>query len=242
MTNNLDLEQVAASQAQKEVSFNLATAQLDAAFTANLAVDLATDGSTVLTDSEFQRNIGYTLTHDTQAETLTLPTTSIPRFFFVDNSSGTDIADIIKGSTTVSIVAGGVMSFICDGTTDGLVSVSENLAFPFDLGTFFTGVPGNTEIIMRFIFTRAVDFQDNWLGSLFEATTTATAETIFPINKNGGKVGDITIAIAGTSGVFDTDTPGVTSFAIGDRIEITGPATADVTLADFDVTLFGTRG
>lgn len=242
MSNNLDLDQVVASQTQKEVTINEQAGQLDAAMTEQLAIDLVTDGATTLTDSQFRRNVGFVLTHDDVLDTLTLPATLIPKHFFVNNTAGTDTVNIIKGSTTIPIVAGGTGQFIADSTTNGLVLLSENGALPYDMGTFFTGVPGNSEIILRFVFTRAVDFADNFAGSQFTATTAATASTVFDIDKGGVKVGDITIAISGTTGTFDTTTPGITSFAAGDRLEIHGPASADATLADFDLTLFGTRG
>lgn len=71
------------------------------------------------------------------------------------------------------------------------------------------------------------------------AATAATAETTYTMFKNGGSVGTIVFAAAGTTGVFTVATE--VSFAPGDVFEIRNQATADGTLSDISVTIAFSR-
>lgn len=237
----LDISQVVASQTQKEVTINEATSQLEDAITEVLEFDLTTLGSTVMTDSQFQRNIGFSFIHDTQAETITLPTTVIPRFFFVDNSAGTDDLDVIKGSTTITVVAGGVVSLITDGTTNNLTLVSSSAAMPFDIGGYTIGVPAVDDIFLRYAFTRAVVFPSGLTGSqgviVTAPTTTAFTLDIFQDTTDRG---DISFAAAATTATFTFGTE--ITYAVGEYMTIDVSAVdSGATAADPMITLKGTR-
>ena len=63
----------------------------------------------------------------------------------------------------------------------------------------------------------------------------ATGSSVFNLAKNGTNFGTVTFAASGTTGTFAAAS--ATSFAAGDVLTVTGPATADATLADIALTL-----
>jgi hypothetical protein len=110
----------------------------------------------------------------------------------------------------------------------------------FDVTGFFPGKPTASAVVHRTVFTRAATFADDFAGSLCSAGTSATASTTFTIKKNGSNIGTIVFAAAGTAGVFLTTGAG-TTIVSGDVLEISGPASADATLANIAFNLLGTR-
>lgn len=110
---------------------------------------------------------------------------------------------------------------------------------PYDLATFYPGVPGNSQLLARIKLARAVTFPINLTGSLADARVAATASTTVTLKKNGSSIGTLVWAASGTSGAFTF--AAAVSFAAGDVLTLEGPATADVTLADISITLIGTR-
>lgn len=107
------------------------------------------------------------------------------------------------------------------------------------VGTFFTSAPTASEVVMSYIFADAVDFPDEFLGSLAKAGTAATASTVFDVKKNGTNVGTITFAASGTAGTFAT-TGTTVAFAAGDVLAVVAPASPDATLAGVSLTFKGT--
>lgn len=236
MSNNLDLDQLTESQTNKATSVNTAHGQVDAAITENLSCDF-TSGNVTLTNTQFRRAISFTAANLSVARDLTVP--AIKKFFFVSNAAGTNVLSVKCGSTTVNLAAGEVASFFTDGTTNGLVYVANSAARPFDIGGFFVGVPGADEVLLRYVFTRAVSFPTSLTGSQGYANTTATAQTDLDVKKNGVSAGTIRFPASTAAATFVAASP--ISFAAGDRMEIIAPNTPDATLADFMFTLLGTR-
>jgi len=113
-------------------------------------------------------------------------------------------------------------------------------AQPFDVHAFYPGVPAASAKILRTPLARAVAFPDDFAGSYGIASVAATAQTDFAVAKNGSQVGTISFAAGAAVATFITSGAGVT-FAAGDRISITAPATPDATLADPGFVLAGTR-
>ena len=116
---------------------------------------------------------------------------------------------------------------------------AQPVANPYDVVTFFPGVPGASEVLSRVVFTRQVAFPIALAGSYASAGTAATASTIVSTKKNGAAFGTCTFAIAGTTCTFASTVGAV--FAAGDVLTVTAPAGADATLADIAITLAGTR-
>ena len=110
----------------------------------------------------------------------------------------------------------------------------------YDLAVTVTGVPGDGDIVMRFVATRRFTLPALFAGCKASAAVAATASTVFDLKQNGSAIGSITFAASGTTGSFAQSGSGVMTFAVGDVLTISAPATADTTLADISVTLLGT--
>lgn len=111
---------------------------------------------------------------------------------------------------------------------------------PYDVGLFVGGKPEASELLMKLVATRDLDFAADFADSLLHAGVAATASTVFAIAKNGTGIGSVTVGAAATTGTFTTSATPV-SLAAGDVLTITAPGTPDATLADISITLKGTR-
>jgi hypothetical protein len=239
MTNNLDLSQVASNQTQKEVTINDQAGEIDAALTETLVSDY-TSADITLTNTEFRRNVNFKSSNLTVARTLNIPA-SIPRWFFVDNTDGTNTLTVDKGTTTIDLAAGEVAGFVADDTANGLFLMSSNGQAPFDVGFGLVGTPSAAEIVGMFIFTRSASFPDDFAGSQAEALTAATGSTTFDVLKNGSNIGSITWAAAATAATFSTTGGTAETFAAGDELRVVAEDPADATLANIHITFQGTR-
>ncbi|MBI3150093.1 MAG: hypothetical protein HYZ17_16435 [Betaproteobacteria bacterium] len=116
-----------------------------------------------------------------------------------------------------------------------------NITQPFDVHTFYPGVPTASAKLYRGKLARAVTFPANFSTSQFTASANATGSTVFDIQKNGSSVGSCTIGAGGVTPTFASSGGAAVSFAAGDILMIVSPASADATLADPAITLVGTR-
>jgi len=237
MSNNLTITQVAEASNNKETAINDQAGELDAAFTEDLDMDFTSGNVTVLT-LEMQRNMRFVATNLSVARTVTFP--AVARYFIVDNSGGTATLGVIIGSTTITLAIGEVGTFKADGSTNHLVLTANSSAAPFDIGSFFVGVPGSSEPLLRFVFTRAVTFPSGLTGSEGLLLVAATAQTDVDIQKNGSSVGTMRWAASGTVATFIAASP--ITMAAGDELRLIAPSSADATAADLLFTLAGTRG
>jgi hypothetical protein len=110
---------------------------------------------------------------------------------------------------------------------------------PYDVVSFFSGVPGASETLARVVFTRQVSFPIALAGSYASAGTAATASTVVSILKNGVQFGTCTFGVGATTCTFASTVGAV--FAAGDVLTETAPVAPDATLADIAITLAGTR-
>lgn len=102
----------------------------------------------------------------------------------------------------------------------------------------WSGKPGAGQVVQRFIFATPVSFPAGLGGSYGAAGTTAAAAASFAIAKNGTNVGTMAWAAGATDATFTMSA--ATTFAGGDVLTVTAPATQDATLADLAWTLAGT--
>lgn len=102
---------------------------------------------------------------------------------------------------------------------------------------FSSGVPAGSAVVHRFIATRAFSLPIALAGSQFKAGTAATASAVINLAKNGSNFATATFAAAGTVATLAAAT--ATSFAAGDILTITAPASADATLANLVFNLKG---
>lgn len=113
------------------------------------------------------------------------------------------------------------------------VSVDPNVS-PYDIGFQILGKPDASAVVGRFIAVRAYKLAAAFAGAYAKSGVAATASTILLVKKNGTQVGTVTFAAAGTTGTFAAATE--TSFAVGDVLTVTAPASQDATFADAEIT------
>lgn len=243
MSNNLDLDQVSESQDSKEVTINDQAGQIDAAITEQYTIEVTSTNTWELTSEEFSRNVYFIIDVDSSDPadadiTITCPAEKRGIFIVKNSSEYAATITIPEQSLSAPVVESGSMTLLsCDGSN--IESQSTSGENPFDVGSSFAGVPEASEIILEFIFTRAVTFPSGLTGSQGSAGTAATAEAIFDIIKDETSVGSMTFAASGTVPTFAMTT--ATVFAAGEVLQIIGPSTADATLADIVFTLAGAR-
>lgn len=111
---------------------------------------------------------------------------------------------------------------------------------PYFVPLGFGDSPGASQKLLIHTFPIAVDFADDWASSVSYVGTNPGAAWSADVQKNEVSIGSISVTTGGV--VTFATTGGATSFAIGDRLEIIAPGTADGTIADCAFTLYGTRG
>jgi hypothetical protein len=107
--------------------------------------------------------------------------------------------------------------------------------------TFFRagGSMTNSELVYGCKFESAVTFPANWSGSQAKLPKTLpTGSTILTFKKNDVTCGTCTYNTAGAA-TFATTGGAAVEFAIGDELDVYGPATADATIANWGLTLLG---
>lgn len=108
----------------------------------------------------------------------------------------------------------------------------------YDIGVTLNGTIGNVDVV-RFSVVRAFTLPEDLTGSIAESQSPATASTTFTIKKNGASIGTIVWDAGETEGVFTFAAE--VDFAADDLLQVTGPGSADASLADVSITLKGTR-
>jgi hypothetical protein len=105
-----------------------------------------------------------------------------------------------------------------------------------DLGMFFPGNPGSSQLLFKFVAARAMTFPANFAGSRGEVGTDPASAFVMDVDVNAFTVGTISVS---TSGVFTFATSGGSTQAVaaGDVITISGPISADGSIADIAATL-----
>lgn len=114
-------------------------------------------------------------------------------------------------------------------------------AQPFDAYCFSANTPTANAILVRVPLVRAIVFPADFAGSYGSAAVAATGSTVFTIRKNGTSVGTATFGAAGTTATFVSSGGSAVSFAAGDILSITAPASPDATLADVGFGISGIR-
>lgn len=139
-------------------------------------------------------------------------------FHFIRNTSGSTFASYKGQISDILALAGG------GGGT-------------IELSMFAGGTATASEILFRHEFTAAVTIPAALAGSQGSSGTAATGSAALSLKKNGTQFGTATWAAAGTEPTLAAASS--TSFAIGDVLSITAPATPDATLADISLSIVG---
>lgn len=112
-------------------------------------------------------------------------------------------------------------------------SVPDALEFVDDtrnVAGFFGGAIPVSGIVFAYMPAVPLNFPASLTGSVVKAKVAATAQTDFDLQKNGGSVGTIRFAIAGTVATYVSIS--AFSLAAGDLLEVVSPNPADATLED----------
>lgn len=237
MSNNLSLDQVAENQANKEVTINTATGQLDAAVTEALSQSVSS-GNITISDTNYRRNLRFLITGATTVgRSVTLP--AIKKLsLIVADSGNTQTVSIIRGSTTLTLAVGGILLVYTDGTTNGLIVAAQaGTTKPYDIATYCSGAPANGEVLLRINIVRNIRLPANLTGSRVTAATAATATADFDVQLNGSSIGTIRFAAAGTVATFLSFS--ATTIVPNDQLRLVAPGTADATLANIAFTFAG---
>lgn len=111
---------------------------------------------------------------------------------------------------------------------------------PYDCITSFVGTLPASQVILLVTFDRPVIFQGNFATSVGSCGVNPTATATFAVAKNGSGIGTVVVSTGGV--VSFTSTSGAAqSFGIGDVMQVTGPASPDVTMANVAFTFSGRR-
>ncbi len=167
----------------------------------------------------------------------------------VGNNTGSPAAPIALTASQVKVllaIAAGDVSGLAAIASSGSASDLSSGTVPsarlptqrYDIATFYPGVPGNSQLVLRWQAPRAVTIPSGGTNSQASAGTAATGSTTFTIKQNGSSVGTVVWSASGTSGAFTISS--TINLAAGDVLTITGPSTADATLADISITLAAT--
>lgn len=120
---------------------------------------------------------------------------------------------------------------IADGAQDDLSQIKYEVAFCL----YGNPLPG---VIAMFVVDVPFSLPATNLGRA-RSVANATSATVLTFAKNGTQVGTITFGGGGNTGTVAITS--ATSFAAGDYLTISGPATADATLSTVAITLVGTQ-
>lgn len=195
-------------------------------------------------DPEWQTNVRFILGGSPAGayEMRCPPGAAFKKLFLIQNDSGqtaTIQVNTPADGATVEVLTGDSALLYSDGV-DIILQVALRLG-DVDYSFFAPGVPGNAQFIGQFVILRAFELPDEYVGSEAFATIAATAETVLDVKKNEINVATVTFAISGVTATFANIAAGVDSFAVGDRLALHGPATADATLANISIALKGSR-
>lgn len=170
-------------------------------------------------------------------QTLTLPENGLTAQDVMVTIGGLvqDPADYTVVGTTLTLTA----------LDSGVAIMARRLMVPYSLAVtpysipfgFGTG-PSASEILLIHVFAEAISLPANFAGFVRYVGTNPTGSYVLTLKKNGTSIGTLTI---GTDGTVTGSTTGAVTFAVGDALTVTAPASTDATLANCGFTLKGAR-
>jgi len=233
----LEIPQLEATSTNKETLVNDGFIAMEQATNQQRDVDF-TSGNVTLTDTEFLRFYRQIATNLSVARTLFVPDNV--REFHVDNTAGTAIltVDIIASpGNSADIQIGEAFDVFSDGTDISLGIGGIPGAVKPTLGVWASGVPGNLEVVGKFIFTQAFTLPVSLTGSFAEVLVAPASAATWTIRKNGSSIGTVNFAMSATTATFTFSSE--VSFAAGDDLIIESQTTADANMAGLSLSLKG---
>jgi hypothetical protein len=163
---NLGITPIASSQAQKEVTANQAFERLAGAIAEKLMVAMA-DADVILSAAQALATASIECTGAlTAGRSLIVPIAR--KLYDVANQTGGGFAVTVRtaSGSGVAIAAGDEQIVRCDGT--GVVAVAPPTSVaalagpqPYDIASFYPGVPGSSALLLRFVAPRSVTLPQN---------------------------------------------------------------------------------
>lgn len=217
MSNNLDLDQVSASQDNKETTINDQSGQLDAAVTEFLDVDL-TAGNVTVTADQYRRNLRFNATDATvSGREVTLQAIK-HLVVLTSDSANTEDVTFQVGTGTIVLSPGAVTLAYSDGTANGLESMASSIVVPIYMHA--RAVEKATDLAV------ATDITGNIVspvtGTIADVkavvdTAGVTGDTVIDVNLNGSTImtaDKITIESTETDSDDAATQPALTTTAI----------------------------
>lgn len=241
MANDLNLPELEEDQDAPELTANEAIAALADAVQDDYSVDLSA-GSVTLNSTQYRS--AYRFSCDgvaTSGRTVTLP--AVKRMVVVVvPATASNTVSLIKGSVTLTLTPGVQYLVHTDGTANGLDAYVVGEAAgetPYDMYATIPGVMTNNMLVIGLDAVRTFTIPISLTGSTGKAGVAATGSTTLTLNKNGSPIGTLVWSPSGTTAAKTFAS--AVSFAVGDIFTLTGPATADATLADIRISLKAKR-
>jgi hypothetical protein len=154
----------------------------------------------------------------------------------VDRASASgDFLPLAGGTLTGFLTLNADPTAALHAATKAYVDAQFSTSAPYDLASYYEGVPGDSAVLFKFEIIRDCFLLSGLPISRVTAGVAATGAVSLDIRKNGANIGTIDFAAAGTVATFTFATS--TNFNAGDDIEVVNAATADGTLADLAITL-----
>lgn len=184
--------------------------------------------------------------------------TFTPERFVIERYNGTSWVECgdftaaawVDGVPQTFNVLGVPLSSVADAPADGIAYVRRNndwedvtdwirATIPYWVPFGFGATPLANEVLLVHVFGESASLADDFVGAVYDVGINPTASFVLTVAKNGATIGTITVATDGTA-TFAT-TGGGETFAVGDVLTVTGPGTADATIANSAFTLKMTR-
>jgi hypothetical protein len=176
--------------------------------------------------------------------TFTLPSPPSSKWGVFIQNAGTGVLTVSPGGLNIDGSSSSLTLYDGQGvyiSTDGTNYFTSRgmQVWPFDVPMFAPGVGTNNQKLVRLAMVRNVSFPAGAANSYAVASANCAANTTYTFNKNGTPFATCLFAMGGATGAFTQAS--TATFAPGDLLEVDGPATADVTLADVGIVLYGFR-
>lgn len=132
------------------------------------------------------------------------------------------------GKVAMGNLPGGVSEGVATLGLDGKVPTAQLPARVIGIASWCAGKPGNSELVLGGVAIEG--FTISGSNSNAKASVAATASTVFTLKNGSTTVGTFTFSASGTTCTLSIS--GSATVVAGDFLTVTGPATADTTLAN----------
>lgn len=218
----LAIDELAQGQVQAFSTVNDMLAALEQA--SNAVLDVTTTSDYTMAELDFVRYGVFRFTGMTANSTITLPSTvntlSITRVFAIVNLStqydltissgaGADVTVPYSSSRVILAIGTAVYTLAEGGRVTGV---------PHTTALFAAGAPTHAAEVLRYAFSEAVSWEDDFASSKGGVGTNPNVTPYFIVKKNGTVIGHVAVSTGGAFTFYSTGT--TTSWAVGDVLSV----------------------